>query len=140
MAQEPIWPGSGSAVSGNTPFGTFDDDSTYQTEAPKFADWCAKRLGYPLMNVELQDKQFYACLEESVTEYSAQINQFNIKDNLLTLQGQSTSSNLTHKRVTPNLGRNVFLSEAYGTEAGVGGDVELKKGSITVSSGSQEYD
>ena len=26
MAQEPIWPGSGSAVSGNTPFGTFDDD------------------------------------------------------------------------------------------------------------------
>ena len=140
MAQEPIWPGSGSAVSGNTPFGTFDDDSTYQTEAPKFADWCAKRLGYPLMNVELQDKQFYACLEESVTEYSAQINQFNIKDNLLTLQGQPTSSNLTHKRVTPNLGRNVFLSEAYGTEAGVGGLVDIKSGSIDIVSGSSDYD
>ena len=140
MAQEPIWPGSGSAVSGNTPFGTFDDDSTYQTEAPKFADWCAKRLGYPLMNVELQDKQFYACLEESVTEYSAQINQFNIKDNLLNLQGQPTSSNLTHKRVTPNLGRNVFLSEAYGTEAGVGGLVDIKSGSIDIVSGSSDYD
>ena len=140
MAQEPIWPGSGSAVSGNTPFGTFDDDSTYQTEAPKFADWCAKRLGYPLMNVELQDKQFYACLEESVSEYSAQINQFNIKDNLLSLQGQSTSSNLTHKRVTPNLGRSVFLSQAYGTEAGVGGLVEIKSGSVDIVSGSQTYD
>ena len=140
MAQEPIWPGSGSAVSGNTPFGTFDDDSTYQTEAPKFADWCAKRLGYPLMNVELQDKQFYACLEESVSEYSAQINQFNIKDNLLSLQGQSTSSNLTHKRVTPNLGRSVFLSQAYGTEAGVGGLVEVKSGSVDIVSGSQTYD
>ena len=140
MAQEPIWPGSGSAVSGNTPFGFYDTDSEFQTEAPKFADWCAKRLGYPLMNVELQDKQFYACLEESVSEYSAQINQFNIKDNLLSLQGQSTSSNLTHKRVTPNLGRSVFLSQAYGTEAGVGGLVEVKSGSVDVVSGSQSYD
>ena len=140
MAQEPIWPGSGSAVSGNTPFGFYDTDSEFQTEAPKFADWCAQRLGYPLMNVELQDKQFYACLEESVSEYSAQINQFNIKDNLLSLQGQSTSSNLTHKRVTPNLGRSVFLSQAYGTEAGVGGLVEVKSGSVDVISGSQSYD
>ena len=140
MAQEPIWPGSGSAVSGNTPFGTFDDDSTYQTEAPKFADWCAKRLGYPLMNVELQDKQFYACLEEAVTEYSAQVNQFNIRDNLLSLQGESTASSLTQKRVTPNLGRSVFLSQAYGTEAGVGGLVDVKSGSIDVVSGSQDYD
>ena len=140
MAQEPIWPGSGSAVSGNTPFGFYDTDSEFQTEAPKFATWCAQRLGYPLMNVELQDKQFYACLEESVSEYSAQINQFNIKDNLLSLQGQSTSSNLTHKRVTPNLGRSVFLSQAYGTEAGVGGLVEVKSGSVDIVSGSQSYD
>ena len=100
MAQEPIWPGSGSAVSGNTPFGFYDTDSEFQGEAPKFATWCAQRLGFPLMNVELQDKQFYACLEESVSEYSAQINQFNIKDSLLSLQGQSTSSNLTHKRIS----------------------------------------
>ena len=140
MAQEPIWPGSGSAVSGNTPFGFYDTDSEFQSEAPKFATWCAQRLGYPLMNVELQDSQFYACLEESVSEYSAQINQFNIKDNLLSLQGQSTSSNLTHKRVTPNLGRSVFLSQAYGTEAGVGGLVEVKSGSVDVVSGSQTYD
>jgi hypothetical protein len=140
MAQEPIWPGSGSAVSGNTPFGFYDTDSEFQGEAPKFATWCAQRLGFPLMNVELQDKQFYACLEESVSEYSAQINQFNIKDNLLSLQGQPTSSNLTHKRVTPNLGRSVFLSQAYGTEAGVGGLVEVKSGSVDVVSGSQTYD
>ena len=140
MAQEPIWPGSGSAVSGNTPFGFYDTDSEFQGEAPKFATWCAQRLGYPLMNVELQDIQFYACLEESVSEYSAQINQFNIKDNLLSLQGQSTSSNLTHKRVTPNLGRSVFLSQAYGTEAGVGGLVEVKSGSVDIVSGSQTYD
>ena len=73
---EAIWAGSGSAVSGTTPFGFYDDDSTYQSEAPKFATWAAKRLGYPISSVELQDKQFYACLEESVTSWSRWINRY----------------------------------------------------------------
>ena len=73
---EAIWPGSGSAVSGNTPFGLYDDDSTFQSEAPKFATWAARRLGYPIMAIELQDSQFYTCFEEAITEYSAQVNQF----------------------------------------------------------------
>ncbi len=142
MSQQPIWPGSGSAASGSTPFGLYDDDSEFQSDAPKFATWCAKRLGYPIMAVELQDVQFYTCLEESITEYSAQINQFNIKDNLLTLRGQATGStnNLTHKNITPTFGRTVKLSKQYGTEAGVGGDVEYKKTALAVNSGSQEYD
>ena len=140
MAQQPIWPGSGSAASGSTPFGIFDNDGEFQTEAPQFAKWCAQRLGYPIMAVELQDTQFYACLEESISEYSAQINQFNIKDNLLSLQGQPTSSNFTHKRLSRTMGETIKLSKQYGTEAGVGGDVDLKKGSISVTSGSQEYD
>ena len=52
MAQQPIWPGSGSAVSESTPFGLYDKDSSFQTDAPKFAEWCAKRLGYPIMSVD----------------------------------------------------------------------------------------
>jgi hypothetical protein len=92
------------------------------------------------MSVELQDIQFYACFEEAVSEYSAQVNQFNIKDNLLHLTGQPTGSSVTHKRVTPTLGITVKLAKQYGTEAGVGGDVDIKKGSIEVSSDSQEYD
>ena len=32
MAQEAIWPGSGSAASGSTPFGLYDTDSEFQTE------------------------------------------------------------------------------------------------------------
>ena len=139
MAQQPIWPGSGSAVSGNTPFGFYDTDTTFQSEAPKFASWCAKRLGYPIMSVEMQDSQFYAVLEESVSEYSAQVNQFNIKDNLLALQGESTASDYTHKNVVPNMGRTIELSNQYGTEAGVGGDVQWKRGQITLQSGSQVY-
>ena len=142
MAQEPIWAGSSSFASGNTPWGFYDSDNEFTSSADKFADWSARRLGYPIMAIELQSGSFYACFEEAVTEYSAQVNQFNIKDNLLTLQGRATgsSNSLTHKRVTPTMGRTVFLSKQYGTEAGVGGNVDIKKASITISSGSQEYD
>ena len=38
------------------------------------------------------------------------------------------------------MGRSVFLSKQYGTEAGVGGDVDIKKGSINITGSQQEYD
>ena len=137
---EAIWPGSGSAVSGNTPFGLYDNDSTFQTDGPKFATWAARRLGYPIMAIELQDSQFYTCFEEAITEYSSQVNQFNIRENLLSLRGQATGSNVTHKRITPNLSDAIRISEQYGSEAGVGGTIDFKSGSISVISGSQVYD
>ena len=142
---EAIWPGSGSTVttaSDSTPFGLYDSDTTFQTDAPKFAKWCAQRLGYPIMAIELQDTQFYACFEEAITEYSAQVNQFNIRVNLLSLRGQATgsSNSVTHKRITPNLADTIRISEQYGSEAGVGGKIEHYSGSVSVVSGSQVYD
>ncbi len=136
----PIWEGSSSFSSGDTPYGFYDTDNEFTSSADKFADWSARRLGYPIVDVEMQSGSFYACFEESVTEYSAQVNQFNIRDNMLHLQGNATGSNITGKRITPTLGRTVFLSQQYGTEAGAGGFVDWKKGSISVTSGSQEYD
>jgi len=136
----PIWQGSSSFSSGDTPYGFYDADTSFISSVDKFADWSARRLGYPIVDVEMQSGSFYACFEEAITEYSAQVNQFNIRDNLLHLQGQSTGSNLSGKKVTPTLGRTIFLSQQYGTEAGAGGFVDWKKGSISVSSGSQEYD
>ena len=144
MAQEVIWAGSSSFASGQTPYGFYDSDTEFSgsgtNSVDRFSDWAARRLGYPIMAVELQSGSFYACYEEAVTEYSAQVNQFNIKDNLLHLTGQATGSNVTHKRVTPTLGRSVALSKQYGTEAGVGGDVPYHTGSLSIQSGSQVYD
>jgi len=140
---ESIWPGSGSAIttaSNSTPFGLYDSDTTFQSDGPKFAKWCAQRLGYPIMEIELQDIQFYTCFEESISEYSSQVNQFNIRENLLSLRGQATGSNVTHKNVTPNFAANIRIAEQYGTEAGVGGTVDFKSGSIEITSGSQVYD
>ena len=146
MPQTAIWPGSSSFASGQTPFGIYDSDAQFSgsgvNSVDRFADWSAKRLGYPIMDVEMQSGSFYAVYEESVTEYSAQVNQFNIKDNLFNLTGQSTGSNMTHRNVTPSLGRAVRLSNLYGQEATtpVGGYTALKTGSIMIRSGSQTYD
>ena len=136
----PIWQGSSSFSAGNTPYGFYDAENSFTSSADQFADWSARRLGYPIVDIELQSGSFYACFEEAVTEYSAQVNQFNIRDNMLHLQGQSTGSDLTGKKITPTLGRTVFLSQQYGTEAGVGGFIDWKKGSVDVVSGSQDYD
>jgi len=144
MAQLPIWAGSSTFSGSQTPYGFYDNDTEFSGSGAhsvdRFADWAAKRLGYPIVDVEMQSGSFYACYEEAITEYSAQVNQFNIKDNLLSLQGQSTGSNLTHRTVTNSFGRFITLSEQYGTEAGVGGTVDFKTGSIQITSGSQEYD
>ena len=71
MAQESIWAGSSTFATGSTPWGLYDTDSSFSTDVDKFANWAARRLGYPIMSVELQSGSFYACFEESVSEYSA---------------------------------------------------------------------
>ena len=137
-----FWSGSAdNVISGSTPFGIYDTDSDYQTDGPKIASWCAKRLGYPIVDVELVDLNFYACFEEAVSEYSAQVNQFNIKNNLTSLQGQPTGSNYTQKKIAGNpLPNLIEISDSYGTYANVGGKVDVKSGSIDLNSGSQVYD
>lgn len=140
--QIPIWPGSSSFApnSGQTPFGFFDTDSTFQQHADKVSDWCATRLGYPLSEVELQDIHFYTAFEEAVLEYSNQVNEFAIRDNMLLLQGSSTSANLTGKPITATLDRIIGIAKNYGTEAGSGGYLTYKSASIDISTGQQVYD
>ena len=137
-----LWAGSSSFSSGDTPWGLYDTDTEFTSSAEKFAGWAARRLGYPITAIELTSGSFYACFEESVTEYSAQVNQFNIKDNLLSLKGQATgsSNSLTHKRLSNTMGEQIFLSETYGSEAGVGGQIQVYQNKITLTSGSQMYD
>ena len=141
MADIPIWPGSGSAISGSTPFGQYDTDSSFQSDGPNLANWCAKRLGYPITDVELQDSQFYACFEESISEYSAQVNQFQIRENLLNVKGAPTGSDMTNVEINPNpLARAISIAENYGSEVGSGGNVTWHSGSIDVIANQQDYD
>ena len=141
MSVEYIYPGSSSFATGSTPFGTFDSDLVFQSDAPKVANWCAKRLGYPIQNVELVDESLFACFEEATSEYAAQVNQYNIRNNLDTLKGNPTGSNYSGKLVQgSNLADIIGISDAYGTLVGVGGNTDIKKGSIDMVAGQQTYD
>jgi len=136
----PIWPGSSSFSAGDTPFGLYDTDNEFTSSADNTALWCARKLGHPLTDIELQDINLYACFEEAVTEYSNQVNTYNIRDNMVNLFGASTGSNLTQQKVSSNLGGLIELAEEYGTEAGSGGNVTYYTGSLTVASSKQIYD
>lgn len=140
MTDIPIWPGSSSFTTGSTPFGTFDNDVDFQTDADPFADWCAKRLGYPLVDVELQDVNFYTCLEEAVYEYSYHVNQFNIQQNMLSILGASTGSNLTQRNISTGMGPLVQLATEYGSETFTNGNINFYSSSIDIQTGKQRYD
>ena len=142
---KPIWPGSSSFSPGNTPFGFFDNDSSFQSEADSFAKFAANHVGYPIMDVELIDINFYTAFETAVIEYSNQVNQINIVNNLMNTLGVNTGSSfltdqgLTGALVGNSLGYVTRLSKAYGTEADSGGTVKWYSASIDVVDGQQTY-
>ena len=140
MANVTIWNGSATFNSGDTPFGFYDADSTFQTDAVKVAKFVGTRLGYPLMDVELQQEQMFACFEEAVTTYGNEVFQYKIRENYLNLEGASTGSQMNNQLTDPTLNRIIQISKHYGTEAGVGGNVTKYSGSIAVNKNQQTYD
>ena len=140
MANIPIWPGSSSFSAGDTPFGFYDSDSDFTTDIDKFSVFASRRMGYPLVEIELQDLNFYAAFEEAVTVYGNEVYAYQIRQNYLDIEGASTGSNLNQSIVTPHMGRIIELTEQYGTEAGVGGNVDWHTGSIALTASVQDYD
>jgi hypothetical protein len=146
------FPGSGSTVtSASVPYGFYLNESVnatssvgyFEYDAQKGALWAATRLGYPIVDIEMLDVNFYACFEEAVNEYGAQVNQFNIRNNLLTLQGMPIANkpNITGINIKGSgLPFIIELAKSYGSEAGVGGNVEIKKAGIQINTNQQTYD
>jgi hypothetical protein len=151
MANIPIWPGSSSFaqiysnyyVSGQwpppTPFGFYDNDTQFQQDANKVANFCALRLGYPIENVELQDINFWSGFEEAVTIYGNELYAFQTRDNYLSLEGASTLTDVNNNIITPTFSTIVRLSQQYGEEAGTGGNVTWFKGQLVLQQGVQSY-
>ena len=145
MANIPIWPGSSSFQPGDTPFGFYDYNPDFQTDADKVAKFCALRLGYPIENVELQDINFYAAFEEAVTVYANELFAYKQREDYLSVEGsnysyEETNVDFSNALVTPNLQPVINLSQQYGTWAGVGGNVDWYSGSVAVTASVQDYD
>ena len=136
----PIYPGSSSFFPGDTPFGFYDNDYQFQVDADKVTTFCARRLGYPIMEVELQDLNFYTAFEEAVTTYGNELYAYNLRDNMLNVAGASTSSNMNHATMTPTLANIIRISQQYAVESGTGGNVNYYSGSFITTASIQDYD
>jgi hypothetical protein len=134
-----------SFTAGHTPYGTYDADSTFSTDIVSVTKWTAKRLGYPVLQLEIPSGSIYACFEEAVNEYSQHINNYNIKNWMWEQYGEKSriSGSLSTgslNPVTPTLGPSITLSDKYGQVVGMSETYDLKKGYITLSGSKQDYD
>jgi hypothetical protein len=136
----PIWPGSSSFHPGDTPFGFYDKDPAFEKDADKVCTFVTRRLGYPLVEIELQAINIYAAFEEAVTVYGNELYAYKIRENYLTLEGAKSSIEIEESIVTPNLGRIIDYSEQYGAEAGTGGNVPWRKMAVPLTHSVQDYD
>jgi hypothetical protein len=129
----PIW--SANAL----PFGFYNSQADFQTDAVKVTKFVASRLGYPLVDIELQSGSIFTAFEEAVTTYGNELYAYKIRDNQLSLEGLSTGSNLNTAQLTPTFEPIVRLTEQYGAEAGSGGNVPYYSGSFALTSSVQDY-
>ena len=134
-----------SFVVGQTPYGTYDADATYQNDIVSVTKWCAKRFGFPVLQLEIPSGSIYACFEEAVNEYSQHINNYNIKNWMWEQYGEKNRisgslSTGSANPVTPSLGPSVTLSDKYGQVVGLSENYDLKKGFITLTGSKQDYD
>ena len=146
------WPGSGSTITtASVPFGFYLSESFsssflpgyFEYDCQKSAEWAAKRMGYPIVDIEMVDVNFYACFEEAVNEYGAQVNQFNIRNNLINLQGMDARQvpNASGLNVRGSgLNQIINISKDYGSVVGVGGNIEIKKAGFNTIPKQQTYD
>lgn len=140
MANPIIYTGNPKDIIGNTPFGFYDNDLKFQNDGPKVANYVATKLGYPVMEVELQDTQIYACFEEAISVYAEEVYQSKIKDNYFALEGATTASALNNQLVVPTINSVVNISDNFGSYIGVGGLMTWTSASLALTASQQAYD
>jgi len=141
MADIPVYNGSSSFFPGDTAFGFYDYQYGFQQDADSVVTFVTRRLGWPIEVVELQPIQIYTAFEEAVTVYGNEVYLFQIRENMLSMEGNSTGSGpFNNVLMTPSLGGTIRIAENYGEEAGVGGNVTWYSGSIMMTPGIQSYD
>lgn len=126
-----------------TPFGLFDTDTEFQSEADAMVTFVKRKLGDDILSVELTKKQVWSCFEEAFCEYGAIINEHQAKSQLANLLGAATGSALTgseQKFPRENFEFMLRRAEPYAMDAGLGGSYNTVSGSIDLEKDRQDYD
>jgi hypothetical protein len=127
-------------TTGRTPFGVFDSDDDFISDAGSMLTYVKRKLGDDILSVELTSKMIWANFEEATMEYSAILHQYQAKSELLNYLGYSTGSTVEQKLPRQNLEYLSRFAEPYAMEAGIGGSYNMISGSISLKNGQQDYD
>lgn len=130
-------------ITNPTPFGFYDLESDFITEADSMVTFVKRKLGDDVLSVELTKKQIFANFEEAVLEYSSIVNQYQAKSQLVDFLGFPTGSIMSgseERFPRQNLEFLTRFAEPYAMEAGIGGSYNMVSGSISLEAGRQDYD
>ena len=81
-----------------------------------------RKLGEPVMGVELEDEQLEECLCEAIEEYSSYIHQWGLENRLSQMLGLPADIDFTLKFVSNNFGFERTFSRAYAEQVNGLGD------------------
>lgn len=123
-----------------TPFGIYDADSVFQTDADSMVLFVKRILGDDVLSCELTSKQIWCAFEEASMEYSRHIQELKIRSDLVQVLGQPTGSNYTNIYPNQTLEYLMRMAEPYATAAAVGGSYNASLGYIDLVQGKQDYD
>jgi hypothetical protein len=141
MANSQIWTGTATFDSvSSTSFQFYNADSQFRADAVKVANFCATRLGYPSMDIEMGAEQFFTCFEAAVTTYGNELYLYQIRNNFLSMEATPNTTSLNDVVIKPSLGNVIRMAQDYGSEAGVGGTTAVYTGSLMMTEGQQDYD
>ncbi|MDP6584852.1 MAG: hypothetical protein QF535_09360, partial [Anaerolineales bacterium] len=78
----------------------FQNLQSLSAEAGQLVTYVRRKLGEPILTVELDNSQIFTCFEESNIEYSAKVNHQYIRNHLAQIVGQDKgmdTNNMTNK-------------------------------------------
>lgn len=127
---------------GDTPFGIFDNDPEFASDADKIVQYVWSKLGSPVMLVHLSSSQIYTSFEEACLEYSAIVNMYQAKSVLATFLGAPTGSLSGSQNTYPArlLALEEKMAEPYANDAGLNSTTPTFSGTIMMLPGQQKYD
>ena len=150
----------GSGNASNYPIGLYTtggdlEDANFMSGAADQVSYVFKKLGGDVLDIELTPANVYSAYEESVLEYSYQINLHQSKNIMSNVLGQSTASfdhegqiidgdasgsnvNLKYPKFKFTYSRRI--GEGIAEEAGFGGHLTEHSASFQAEIGKSEYD
>jgi len=120
-----------------TPFGIFDDDTTFRSDADAMVEYVRRRLGGATVTTEITQNDVWACFEDATLEFHSYVSIYQARDLMMDMIGQPSAS-LTTVQTPHHTTR--FLQHYSAPYNWLGDAYSMHSGSITMAASQQHAD